>query len=67
MESPKRGCDLGTCVVKRWRFKKLRIAIISCVLKASRGARACVQVDPLRSKNVAFCVCVLEPTKIIFH
>ena len=38
MESPKRGCDLGTCMVKRWR------AIISCVLEASLRARACVHV-----------------------
>ena len=42
MESPKRGCDLGTCVVKRQRLKK-RIAIISYGLEASLGARACVQ------------------------
>ena len=44
MESPKRGCDLGPCVVKRERSKK-RIAIIFCDLKTFLGAstaRACV-------------------------
>ena len=39
MESPKRGCDLGTCVLKRNAFKK-RIAIVFCDLKTSLGARS---------------------------
>ena len=60
MESPKRGCDLGTCVLKS---KKKRIAIVFfCDLKTSLGARACVQVLCVQ-KNAAFRVCVLKPTK----
>ena len=42
-------------------FKK-RIAIILCVLEASLGARACVQVLCVQNTHAAFCVCVLKPT-----
>ena len=47
---------------KTLAFKK-RIAIVSFVLEASLGARACVQVSCVK-KNAAFCVCVLKPTKV---
>ena len=52
MESPKKGCDLGTCVTrgKTLAFEK-RIAIISCVLEASLGARACVQAFCVEKKS----------------
>ena len=55
---------------KRLRFRDLRgktlafekrIAIISCVLEASLGARACVQVLGVR-KTQRFAFCVLMPT-----
>ena len=45
---------------KTLAFKK-RIAISFCDVKTSLGARASVR--SLRSKNAAFCVCVLKPTK----
>ena len=48
---------------KTLTFKK-RMAIISRVLEASHGARACVQVLCVQ-KNAAFCVCVLKPTELL--
>ena len=61
MESPKRGCDLGPCVLQTLAFKK-RIAISFCDLKTSPRGQG-LRLGPLRSKNAAFCVCVLKPTK----
>ena len=55
----KRGCDLGTCVGKALAFKK-RIAIISCDLEASLGAKACVQVLRVQTCGV-LCVALLSP------
>ena len=60
MESPKRGCDLGPCVVNAsvqkthcdrfLRFKDF---------PRCQGLR----LGRLRSKNAAFCVCVSKPAK----
>ena len=43
-------------------FKKCS-AIISRDLEASLGARACLCSGPLRSKDAAFCVCVVKLAK----
>ena len=37
MESSKRGCDLGTCVVKRQRSTDVLPPSIACDLEASLG------------------------------
>ena len=61
MECPKRGCDLGTCVVKRYRSKNaFRLFLRFRGFSLGQGLRS----GPLRSKGAAFCVCVLKPTKI---
>ena len=61
MESPKRGCDLGPCVLKRWRSKKaLRLFFAIQDFPRGQGLRS----GPLFSKSAAFCVCVLKPTKV---
>ena len=52
MESPKRGCDLGPCVVNA--SVKKRIAIVFCDLKTSLSARACVCVQKTRRFAFAF-------------
>ena len=58
---------------ERLRFRDLRgktqafkkhIAIISCVLEASLGARVCVQVLCIK-KNAAFCVFGLKPLRAL--
>ena len=56
MESPKKGCDLGT---KTLAFKK-SIAIVFCDLKTSLGARACVQVLCIQ-KTRRFAFAFLSP------
>ena len=62
MESPKRGCDLGTCVVKRWRSKThCDYLLRSRGFPRGQGSRS----GPLRSENAAFCVCVLKPAKVV--
>ena len=61
MESPKRGCDLGPCVLKTLAFKK-RIAIVFLRVEdfpRGQGLRS----GRLRSENAAFCVCVSKPAK----
>ena len=62
MESPKRDCDLGTCVLNACvqkthcdRFVRFKD------FPRGQGLRS----GPLRSKNAAFCVCVLKPTKFM--
>ena len=62
MESSKRGCDLGICVLKRWPFQK-HIAIVSCDLRTSLGARACVQVLCVQ-KTRRFAFAFLSPLRI---
>ena len=57
MESPKRGCDLGPCVLKRKAFKK-RIAIVFFLRFRDFPRGQGLRLGPLRSKNAAFCVCV---------
>ena len=60
MESPKKGCDLGPCVVKRWRSKNaLRSFLRFKDFPLGQGLR----LGRLRSKNDAFCVCISKPTK----
>ena len=60
MESPKRGLRFRDLRGKTPAFKK-RTAIISCDLGFPRAQS--LRSGPLRSKNAAFCVCVLKPTK----
>ena len=61
MESPKRGCDLGPYVVKRWRSKN---ALRPFFLRF-KGFPRCqgLRLGRLHSKNAAFCVCVSKPAK----
>ena len=60
MESPKRGCDLGPCVLKRC-VQKTHCDHFLRFKDFPRGQG--LRLGPLRSKNAAFCVCVLKPTK----
>ena len=55
-------CDLGPCVLKSQRSENA-LRVFPCDLEASLGARACIQV-PCISKNAAFCVYIVKPTKI---
>ena len=55
MESPKRGCDLGPCVVKRLRSKK------HC--DRSLRFKDFPRCQGLRSKNAAFAFAVLSPLR----
>ena len=61
MESPKGGCDLGTCVVKRYSVQRTHCDYSLRFRGFPRGQA--LRSGPLRSRNAAFCVCVLEPTK----
>ena len=60
MESPKRGCDLGFCVLKCYRSKN---TLRSFLLFKDFPRGQSLRLGPLRSKNAAFCDCVLKPTK----
>ena len=61
MESPKRGCNLGLCVVKRQRSKTHcdRFFLRFKDFPQCQG----LHLGRLRSKNAAFCVCVSKPAK----
>ena len=55
MENPKRGCDLGTCVVKRWRSKdSLRLFLAFWRLPVKGGEPEGVRKH-LLSKKVFLC------------
>ena len=64
MESPKKGCDLGPCVVKRKRSKSALPSFLRFKdFPRCQGLRSgCLRA--LRSKNAAFCVCVSKPAKL---
>ena len=51
MKNPKRGCDLGPCILKRQRSKKAMRSFFFD-LKTSLGARACVQVFAFKKRGV---------------
>ena len=63
MESPKRGCDLGPCVVKNASVQKTHC---DHFLRFKDFPRCQVlRLGRLRSKNAAFCVCVSKPAKVV--
>ena len=62
MESPKRGCDVGTCVVKRPCVQKPHCDYVLQFGGSPWGQG--LRSGPLRSKTAAFCVCVVKPTKV---
>ena len=64
MESPKRDCNLGTCVVKRWRSKRhCHYFLQFRGFPQGQGLRS----GRLRSRNAAFCVSIVQPTKSPQH
>ena len=60
MESPKTGCDLGTCVAKRRSKNTLRSCLAFFYRGFPRGQGLCLGPS---CKKMAYCVCVVKPTK----
>ena len=66
MECPKRGCDLGPCVVKRYSVQKQICDRLFCNFFKRLNPRCQgLRLGRLRSKNATFCVCVSKPAKIL--